>query len=273
MNEPRQLPGRLSKPYACGVLSPRLRLPCYEPAGAVVEWDQSGLQQNILLVGNGGISVARVLKQIVHALAPGTSNPVRPVFELIEMRGKSASANSGRDQAASLVQAEPSPIASRMKLKAQFYELAASAQRSGTAAVLVWPDYHLQAEPEDLIWFAGIRDLGACVIATMPSLSALLACRGTETGYALLNCFGSLLLFRSFDPFLDQFAMTHFGTALIPTGMPDAGERPVSSVREVQIFQPICPPGALGSLAPDHAFVSLCDGRKFPRPLWLAVGQ
>jgi hypothetical protein len=227
----------------------------------VVEWDQSGLQQNILLVGNGGGSVARVLKQIVDALAPGTPNPVRPVFELVELQGINTSAKKGRDQAASSVQAEPSPTASRMKLKAQFYELAAHAQRSGNAAVLVWPDYHLQAESEDLIWFASLRDLGACVIATMPSLSALLACRGTETGYALLNCFGSLLLFRSFDPFLDQFASAHFGAVVIPAGIPGA-----------EILHPICPPGALGSLAPDHAFVSLCDGRKFPRPVWLAVG-
>lgn len=218
-------------------------------------------------------SILNVIRPLLNPAAQRLfSGPGRPFLpgEVLEGRILLASLNAQvHPELASLV----FRLAKRDFFRAVHSRGAADPQRD-RLCVLVVDEYYLAAEPEDVENLATCRSRGAGVLAATQGLSALDEKLGRRKRDALLANFGSMLFFCNRERATDEEAFLRMG---YQDQDPDA--RPVRTARSRRIAlfdlidlpnkERVCEPGALSRLVAHEAFVSLSDGTRTPKPVWL----
>jgi hypothetical protein len=139
--------------------------------------------------------------------------------------------------------------------------------------MLVVDEYCLAAENEDIANLATCRSRGAGVLAATQSLSALDEKLGRRKRDALLANFGSMFFFPNRERATDEEAFLRLGF------QDEEPQHPyTSSVGRIVVSDPldlpnkarVCEIGALSRLTSHQAFVTLADGTRTRKPIWLA---
>lgn len=137
---------------------------------------------------------------------------------------------------------------------------------------LVMDEFPLATTKEDAETLATVRSRQCFVLAASQGLAALDERLGYRARQTLLTNFGTVIFLRSRERETGEFAALHMGTveqrirrrAMNP---PAESWRPPPEIVLRRRFM-VCPPGALGRLAPHQGYVALPQGHSPSTPLW-----
>lgn len=161
-------------------------------------------------------------------------------------------------------------------IKARLYSAlqSRSQDRNQRFCAILADEYHYLASggkdrSSDVTALATLRSRSVALVAGTQSLDHLASTMTARELRSLLPNFGNHIFFRSTEANTSAFATLIMGTREKTTSSEEeSGDTMVGST-PTKSREPVCPPGALASLEPFQAYVSLSTGYRSPGMVWL----